>query len=185
MGLEEKQVESIIEANAASIEGIKADRDKYKELADKVPDLQKKLEEAQAASGTTDEWEKRFNDEHQAFEDFKAQIEAERAEAAKAQAYRAMLVKAGIDQRRLDSIMRVTDLAKVEMDGDSLKDEEQLTEAAKTEWADFVIRTKTEPSTPDTPPKASGGVDGADPDVARRLQERHERLYGKKTTTEE
>lgn len=184
MGLEEKQVESIIEANAASIEGIKSDRDKYKEQAEKVPDLQKQLEEARAASTNDGEWEKKFNDEHQAFESFKSKVESEKADAAKAQAYRAMLAKTGVDPKRIDAIMRVTDLSKVEMEDGSLKESGKLEEAAKKEWADFIVKTKTEGSNPANPPASADGVKGADPEIVKRLQERHERKYGKTTEQE-
>lgn len=180
MGLEEKQVESIIEANAASIEGIKADRDKYKEQAEKVPDLQKQLEEAKTASDGPNEWEEKYNAEHQAFEDFKAQIETERADAEKAQAYRGMLMAAGIDPKRIDAIMRITDLSQVEMEDGKLKDAGKLEESAKEEWSDFVVKTITKGSNPATPPEHKDKIpEGADPDIARRMQERHERMFGK------
>ena len=185
MGLEEKQVESIIEANAASIEGIKADRDKYKEQAQRVPDLQRQLEEAKAASDDS-EWEQKYQDEHQAFEDFKVQVATEKAEADKAQAYRGMLMAAGIDPKRIDAIMRVTDLSQVEMEDGKLKDTEKLQESAKQEWSDFVVKSNTQGSNPATPPtKPSPNVEGGDPEVARRMQERYERRYGKAPESKE
>ena len=179
MGIEEKQVESIIEAHSETVNGLKADRDKYKEQAAKVPDLQKQLEEAKAASGNGDGWEEKYNAEHQAYEDFKAQVAAEKADAEKAQAYRGMLMVAGIDPKRIDSIMRVTDLSGVEMSDGQLKDSDKLQEAAKKEWSDFVLKTTTTGSDPETPPKGDGGPSGADPEVVKRIRERHERLYGK------
>ena len=179
MGIEDKAIESIIEAHSDTVNGLKADRDKYKEQAQKVPDLQKQLEEAQAASNG-DEWEQKYNEEHQAFEDFKAQIEVERADAEKAQAYRGMLMAAGIDPKRIDAIMRVTDLSQVEMgEGGKLKDSGELEKKAQEEWADFVVKTVRKGSDPANPPKPNGGVEGADPDVAKRMQERNERLFGK------
>lgn len=184
MGIEEKQVESIIEAHSDTVNGLKAERDKYKEQAQKVPDLQKQLEEAQSAGSDNDEWEQKYNEEHQAFEDFKAQIEVERADAEKAQAYRGMLMAAGIDPKRIDAIMRVTDLSKVEMEDGKLKEAGELEKAAKEEWADFVIKTQIRGSNPANPPKADGGVEGADPEVARRMQERNERMFGKTETKE-
>lgn len=184
MGIEEKQVESIIEAHSDTVNGLKAERDKYKEQAQKVPDLQKQLEEAQSAGSGSDEWEKKYNDEHQAFEDFKAQIEVERADAEKAQAYRGMLMAAGIDPKRIDSIMRVTDLSKVEMEDGKLKESGELEKAAKEEWSDFIIKTQTKGSNPANPPKQTGGIEGADPEVARRMQERNERMFGKTETKE-
>lgn len=183
MGIEDKQVESIIEAHSETVNGLKADRDKYKEQAAKVPDLQKQLEEAQAASNG-EEWEQKFNEEHQAFEDFKAQVATEKADAEKAQAYRGMLMAAGIDPKRIDAIMRVTDLSEVEMEDGKLKESGKLEEAAKNEWADFVIKTVTKGSNPATPPESKGNVpEGADPEVVKRIKERHERLYGKAEDT--
>ena len=181
MGIEDKQVESIIEAHSDTVNGLKAERDKYKEQAAKVPDLQKQLEEAQAASNGEDEWQQKYNDEHQAFEDFKAQIQTERADAEKAQAYRGMLMAAGIDPKRIDAIMRVTDLSEVEMGEDGkLKEAGKLEEAAKEEWADFVIKTITKGSNPATPPETKEKMpEGADPEIAKRMQERHERMFGK------
>jgi hypothetical protein len=180
MGIEDKAIESIIEAHSETVSGLKAQRDKAQEEAKKVPDLQKQLEEAKAATGDGDEWEQKYNDEHQAFEDFKAQIQTERADAEKAQAYRGMLMAAGIDPKRIDAIMKVTDLSDVEMEDGKLKDQGKLEESAKEEWADFVLKTFTKGSNPATPPEPKGNVpEGADPEIARRMQERHERMFGK------
>ena len=185
MGIEDKAIESIIEAHSETVNGLKADRDKYKEQAQRVPDLQKQLEEAQAALNG-DEWEQKYNDEHQAFEDFKAQIQTERADAEKAQAYRGMLMAAGIDPKRIDAIMRVTDLRQVEMEDGKLKDTEKLQESAKQEWSDFVVKSNTQGSNPATPPTTpSPNVEGGDPEVARRMQERYERRYGKAPESKE
>ena len=185
MGIEDKQVESIIEAHSDTVNGLKAERDKYKEQAAKVPDLQKQLEEAKSANGEGDEWEQKYNDEHQAFEDFKAQVATEKADAEKAQAYRGMLMAAGIDPKRIDAIMKVTDLSGVEMEDGKLKDSDKLKESAKEEWADFVIKTKTEGSNPATPPTSNGKLpEGADPEIAKYMRERHERQFGKSDTKE-
>ena len=186
MGIEDKQVESIIEAHSETVNGLKADRDKYKEQAQKVQDLQRQLEEAQAAGKGTDEWQQKYEDEHQAFEDFKSQVATEKADAEKAQAYRGMLMAAGIDPKRIDAIMRVTNLSEVEMGEDGkLKDAGKLEEAAKEEWADFVLKQVTKGSNPATPPERKENVpDGADPEIAKRMQERNERMFGKTETKE-
>lgn len=179
MGIEEKQIGTIIEAHAETVDQIKAERDGYKEQAELVPDLQKQVEDLQAAKGANEGWEKKFNAEHKAFEDFKEQIEAERTETAKAQAYKELLAEAGIDPKRIGTVMRVTDLSGLVIEEGKLKDADKLAEHAKEEWADFIVKTKTVGSKPANPPKNTGGVEGADPDVARRMQERNERMYGK------
>ena len=181
MGIDEKQVESIIEAHTETVNGLKAQRDKAQEEAKRVPDLQKQLEEAKAANEGSGEWERKFKKEHEAFESYKTQVSTEKAEAEKAKANRSMLTAAGIDPKRLDSIMRVTDLKDIVMEDGKLKDEEKLAEAAKKEWADFVVKKRTEGSNPANPPRNDKGIEGADPEIAKMLKARHERLYGKST----
>ena len=50
MGIEDKQIETIIEAHSETVTALKAERDKAKETAAKVPDLQRQLEEAKKAT---------------------------------------------------------------------------------------------------------------------------------------
>ena len=178
MGIEDDQREQILDAHQEVLESIKSERDEFKKLAEQVPDLQRQLEEAKAASDDS-EWEQKYQDEHQAFEDFKVQVATEKAEADKAQAYRGMLMAAGIDPKRIDAIMRVTDLSQVEMEDGKLKDTEKLQESAKQEWSDFVVKSNTQGSNPATPPEHKEKMpDGADPEIAKRMQERHERMFG-------
>lgn len=178
MGIEDDQREQILDAHQEVLESIKSERDEFKKLAEQVPDLQRQLEEAKAASDDS-EWEQKYQDEHQAFEDFKVQVATEKAEADKAQAYRGMLMAAGIDPKRIDAIMRVTDLSQVEMEDGKLKDTEKLQESAKQEWSDFVVKSNTQGSNPATPPEHKEKMpEGADPEIAKRMQERHERMFG-------
>lgn len=182
MGIEDKQIETIIEAHSETVTALKAERDKAKETAAKVPDLQKQLEEAQKASADEGGWEEKYESEHKAFEDFKAQVASEKAEADKAKAYRELLVKANVDPKRIDAIMRVTDLSEVEMEDGKLKDADKLEESAKTEWEAFVVKTKTKGADPENPPAGGKAPEGADPEIVKRLQQRHERMYGKDTS---
>lgn len=182
MGIEDKQIETIIEAHSETVTALKAERDKAKETAAKVPDLQKQLEEAQKASADEDGWKEKYESEHKALEDFKIQVASEKAEADKAKAYRDMLLKANVDPKRIDAIMRVTDLSEVEMEDGKLKDADKLEEAAKTEWEAFVVKTKTTGADPENPPAGGKAPEGADPEIVKRLQQRHERMYGKDTS---
>lgn len=54
LGVEGKTVESIIEAHTETVNALKAERDKYKEGAEKAADLQKQLEEAKADTSFAD-----------------------------------------------------------------------------------------------------------------------------------
>ena len=185
MGIEDKAIESIIEAHSETVNGLKADRDKFKKQAEQVPDLQKQLEEAEAAAQSND-WQEKFEAERKAFEDFKSQVEGEKAEAAKAKAYREqVLAKAGIGAEYIDDVMGVTklDTVKVGEDG-AIEGAEELASKAREKWSSFVVKTKTTGSDPATPPKGGNLPEGADPAVERRMAERHARMFGTTETKE-
>lgn len=54
LGVEGKTVESIIEAHSETVNALKAERDKYREGAERAADLQKQLEEAKADTSFAD-----------------------------------------------------------------------------------------------------------------------------------
>ena len=184
MGIEDDKIEAIIAAHTETVEGLTSLRDKYKKQAEQVPDLQKQLEEAKATAKDQSGWQKKYDEEHKAFEDFKNQTEAEKTHAAKASAYRDMLEKAGIDPKRIKSIIKLTDLSDVELEDGKLKDADKLEETAKSEWADFIVKTRKEGSNPETPPEGGKVPEGADPKLAERMQARYERQYGKSEAEE-
>lgn len=181
MGLEDKQVETIIEAHVDVVNALKEERDAADERAAKVPQLQRQLEEALEASGGEDEWKAKYESEHKALEDYKAEVEAEKREADKASKYREqVLAKAGIGAEYIDDVMGVTKLDDVKVGEDgAIEGAEELVSKAKEKWASFVVKTKTEGSDPATPPSNKGGENEADPHVKERLEKRYERLYGK------
>lgn len=160
MGLSEEVIDTIIEAHAETVDGLKEDINKYKGDAEKLPAVQKELNELKAAGdgGFKEKYEK----EHKAFEDFKqAQTEKETRQAKEA-AYTAFLKSVGVSEKRIPSIIKVTDLNSVELEGDKVKDAEKLTEAVKTEWADFIETSNTGGANTATPP-ANNPNTGDDP----------------------
>lgn len=192
MNLEEKQIDSIIEAHMDTVNGIKADRDKFKELAAEVPDLKRQIEDSKAASASNGEWKDKYDKLSSEFDAYKTQIadekadaEKAKADAEKAKAYQAMLINVGIDPRRVDRIMKISDLSDVVLEDGKIKDIEKLEQAAKDEWSDFIVQKKTVGSEPATPPDTTHGNEGADPSIRKMLQERHDRLYGKVETKED
>lgn len=155
MGIEEKQADQIIEAHSETVEALKKQRDAFKIDAEKLPGVQKELDELKSAGD--DGYEAKYNEEHKAFEEYKAEVERQKTNHAKGKMYRDLLKGAGVDEKRIDTIMRVTDLESMEIDGDNLKDSEKLTEAIKTDWADFITVDETNGANVDNPPAGSGG----------------------------
>lgn len=185
MGIEDEKIESIISAHSETVEALKGQKADLQEQADKVPSLEQKIQELEAAKPTED-WEAKYKELEgqrealrQEFDDYKTQVAKEQAEAEKAKLYRAILTDAGIDAQRIDAVMRVSDLSTVEVENGEIKNAEQVAEQVAKEWAAFIPQQSTTGAKVATPPQSQGNVEGSNPEVKQRLQERHERLYGK------
>lgn len=160
MGLTDEQVDTIIEAHTDTTDGLKADLAKYKDDAAKLSAVQKELDDLKAAGDGG--YKEKYENEKKAFEDFKkAQTEKE-THLAKVTAYTAFLKSVGVSEKRIPSIIKVTDLNTVELEGDAVKDADKLTEAVKTEWADFIEASNTAGADTITPP-ANNPNPGDDP----------------------
>ena len=184
MGIEEEQRDQIMEAHQDTLREIREERDRLRDQAAKVPDLQRQLQEAQEAAKASDgdEWRKKFEAEHRALEDYRRKVEAEELDRSKAKAYRSLLVdKANVDPKRVDRIMRLIDLSKVDLDDDgAVKDADEVARAAAEEWADFVVTKRTEGSDPENPPAGNGGKGpkGVSDIAARTIREYNSRHFG-------
>ena len=133
-GLSDDQITAVIEEHTAVTDALKKERDGFKEQAEKAADLQKKLDDL--AKG--EDFKQKYEDEHKAFEDFKAKTASD-AEAAKVRsAYRKLLAGEGISEKRLDAILKVTDLSKMKLDKDGNLDKaDELKKAINDEWGEF------------------------------------------------
>lgn len=129
-----EKAQQIMDGHIAVTDGLKDERDSYKAEAEKAADLQKQLDDKNGGEN----WQEKFEKEHQAFEDFKKQTASE-AEAAKVRsAYRKLLAGEGISEKRLDSILKVTDLSKMKLDKDgNLEKADELKKAINDEWGEF------------------------------------------------
>ena len=150
MGLTEEQVDTIIEAHSETVDGLKEDINKYKSNAEKLPAVQKELDDLKAAGDGG--YKEKYEKEKKAFEDFKTAQTAKETRQAKETAYRELLKAAGVSEKRIPAILKVTDMDSVEMDGDKIKDADKHTQTVKTEWAEFVESSNTTGANTQTPP---------------------------------
>lgn len=95
------------------------------------------------------------------FNDYKAETESKATREAKDKAFREVLKTAGVADKYIDTIMRVTDLNGVELTTDGkVKDADTRVTAIKTEWADFVTTTKEKGTDTPKPPENNGSGNG-------------------------
>ena len=160
MGLADEQVETIIEAHTETVEGLKAEATRYKADAEALPGVQKQLEQAQAylKAGEKDSYKVKYEALKEEFEGYKEIQSKKETHAAKESAYRALLKEAGISERRLEAVLKVSDVDSVELnESGGIKDAAKLTESVKTEWADFITTTSTQGAKTANPPTNNAG----------------------------
>ena len=126
MGLTDEQVDTIIEAHTDTVDGLKADVSKYKSDAEKLPDVQKQLDDLKAADDGG--YKEKYEKEHSDFEAYKSGITAKESKAAKEKAVRAYFESKNITGANLDLAMRGCgeEMTALEMDGEKIKDTKSL-----------------------------------------------------------
>ena len=155
MGLTDEQIDSVVEMHTETVDGLKAEVAKYKPDAEKLAEVQTELDELKAKGDGG--YKEKFEKEHEAFENFKTQQSAKETRNAKEKAYRELLKSLNVSEKRIDTIIKVTDLDAIELDGEKVKDAETHSESIKTEWADFIVSTETGGADIHNPPHNEGG----------------------------
>lgn len=157
MGLTDEQVGAIIEEHTNTVNGLKEARDTYKADAEKLTAVQKQLDDLKANSG--DDWKEKYNTLKKTFDDFKTES-ANHAKAEKIKAAYAQLLKdANVDSKRIDAILKITDMSGMSLDeSGKLVDADKLSASIKSEWGAFIQTTGVKGSSVETPPENHSGT---------------------------
>lgn len=150
MGIEEEKIEQIIDEHVAVKSGLQTQIEELREKAEKAESLQRQLDEA-GEDGA------RYEKLSAEFDAYKAKVESENATREKAELYKSLLVEAGVDAKRIDTVMRVADLSGIEVKDGAIADSESVVNGIKSEWADFIPKGSTEGANVPNPPHQTGG----------------------------
>jgi len=161
MGLTEEQQDTIIEAHTDTVNGLKADVDRYKADAEKLPGVQKELDDLKGKGD--DGYKDKYESEHKAFEEYKKTVDAEKTSAAKEKAVEAVLKKIGVSEKRLQSVAKLAKadglLDALELDDDgAVKEADKLEKSLKDSYSDYIVTTSTQGANTANPPANSGGA---------------------------
>ena len=207
MGIESEKIDQIIEAHTESTDALKAKAEEAEAKAEeqrakaaKVPALEKEIEELKAAD-ESGEWKSKYdeakaeaeriqgdldklNGEKAALEDefasYKSGVEAEKADAEKLELYKGLLREIGLDEKRVEKAARLKPLDELTVEEGALAGYEELKKAEAEEWAEFIPQSNgTHGQNVPNPPRGNNVPEGADPEIAKMLQQRHEDLFGK------
>lgn len=169
MGIEDEKIDQIIEEHVESIDGLKAERDRYKAGAEEAEGLRKQLEEAKEAG----EYEEKYKAKCKELDDYKAKVDGEAAERKKRGLYRKLLADQGVDPKRIDTVLKVSDLSNVTVKDGAIEGADELAESIKSDWADFIAVKNTQGAVVPKPPKGEGG-NAAPKNLREALHQRYE-----------
>lgn len=171
MGLTEEQVDSIIEEHTSVTDALKEQAQKYKADAEKLPAIQKELDDLKAGG---DDWEDKYNAEHKAFEDYKKDVET-KAESEKVRAaYKALLKAQDISEKRIDTILKLTDFSEIKLTKEGkIANEDKVIDKIKEDWSDLIGKKSESGADVDTPP--NGGKHYASKDEIMKIRDASER----------
>ncbi len=171
MGLTEEQQDTIIEAHTDTVNGLKADIDRYKADAEKLPGVQKELDDLKGNGD--DGYKAKYESEHKAFEDYKKTVDAEKTTAAKEKAVEAVLKKIGVSEKRLQSVAKLAkadgllDALELNDDG-AVKEANKLEKSLKDSYSEYITTTSTKGADTPTPPANSGGANLTMADIYKK-----------------
>lgn len=171
MGLTEEQQDTIIEAHTDTVNGLKADIDRYKADAEKLPVVQKELDDLKGKGD--DGYKEKYESEHKAFEDYKKTVDAEKTTAAKEKAVEAVLKKIGVSEKRLQSVAKLAkadgllDALELNDDG-AVKEADKLEKSLKDSYSEYITTTSTKGADTPTPPANSGGANLTMADIYKK-----------------
>ena len=157
LGIEDENVQDqIITAHRETVDPLKEERDALKVDAEKLEGVQKELD-AIKDNGEKDPYKVKYEALKEDFETYKNDVEAKATKAQKEKAMRGLLKDIGVSEKRIDAVLKVTDLEGVQLDENGLKDAEKIKEEMKTEWADFIVSERTTGVQTETPPAKTTG----------------------------
>lgn len=156
MNLSDEQIEAIIAAHTETVDGLKADLKAAEENAAGLEEVRKELDDVKAAAAEAEGYKAQFEQEHAAFEAYKAEIEEQKALDEKRDLYRTLLMNLGIDEMRIDAILKITDFADKTVKDGAFENADALAEAAKAEYAAFIATESVNGAEVANPPENTG-----------------------------
>lgn len=146
--------------------------DRYNTKKALVDELQTKLDEA------GDQTEK-YNKLKTEYDAYKNETEAKALRSEKEAAYKEMLKKIGIPEKRLAVILKTVNFDELEFKDGAFTKAADLEAGAKEEWADFIVTTKGTGVESANPPENNGGKQKEPSRAAILAQKYQEQMYGK------
>lgn len=150
-------VDKIIDGHVTSVNALREDVAKYKADAEKLPTVQKELDDMKA--NTNDSWKEKYDNLKGEFDKYKNDVQEKETHNKKVEAYKSILKDANLSEKGIEKAIKYAEWDKIELEADGkLKGASDHIKAAKEEWAEYVTTTTTTGAKTSTPPANTGGT---------------------------
>lgn len=134
------------------------EKKRYNDKLTEIDALKGEKQNAEDKATSAEKWKTKYDALKDDFDAYKKDITAKESKAARSNAYKELLKQAGVSEKRLDAVLKVSDIDSLEMGEDGkFKDSDKILENIKNEWADFITTTETKGAETSTPPSNNGG----------------------------
>ena len=156
--IEGETADKVIERYLEKVDELTQEIGKYKEDAEKLPAVQKELDDLKnSKNGDETEYKEKYEKEHQAFEEYKAEVEKKETQSAKEKAYLEMLKDADLSEKGIEKAIKYANWDEIELEDGKIKEPKKHIKAAQDEWSDYVTKTSSRGAETATPPVNMGG----------------------------
>lgn len=166
LNIDADKIDEIITAHSETVDALKAERDNFKAEAEanseakaNAEKLQKQVDELtkQVEASGKDAYKVKYDAIKEEFDEYKKTIKAEKTKAEKTEAYRKLLKEAGVSEKRIEAVLKVSDIDSLKIDDKGvLEGTDDLKKSIAEEWSDFIEKTGVQGAQTANPP-ASGG----------------------------
>lgn len=189
MGIEDEKIDEIINLHTETVDALKNEIDTYKAQAEASEGIQKDLENARAEldDAKKNSWKAKYEAVRDEYDGYKSEQEKKATHQAKESAYKKLLQDAGVSSKRINSVLKVTDIDSFDLDKNgAIKNSGDELAHIQDEWGDFITSSETYGAQTATPPatEQSGSMSKEDimkiKDAGKRqkaIAENHE-LFG-------
>lgn len=144
LGIDAEKVDVLVEWHSDAMKSVMDERDEWKTKYEGLD--------------TTKDWKGMYEDEHKKLNALETANQQKELRASKEAAVRKIYADAGIGEKYITSLLRITDFDKIELDKDGkAKNHDQLVNSAKTEYADFIAQIDVVKGGNTPNPPAGGG----------------------------
>lgn len=156
LGIESDNIDKIIEEHRGTVDILKDELDSAKAEIAKAKAVETELNALKDEMKSKDSYKEKYDSLKEEFANYKAGIDTEKKEAAKLDAYKAILKESGISEKRIESVLRLAKadgfIDELEFDGENVKDLAKIKETIKKTYGDYIEKKSQEGADVPNPP---------------------------------